>query len=115
MHQHGRGDIVGQVRTDGDLPRAELLREKLRQADLHDILPDDLHMREFTEGLLQDGGEALVQLDRCDLLRLQGKLLRQYAEACADLQYAAFRRGNAVHGNRGADLRINQKILPQPF
>ena len=115
MHQNRRCNIVRQIRTDGNLPFPELFFQEFRQADLHNILPYYLNIREFPQSFLQHRCKPSVQFHGSHTLRFQRQLLCQNAEACSDLQNTALRKGNAVFRNCGADLRIGQKILSQPF
>ena len=86
--QDRRRDIIRQVGTGGGRQAGEFRLHKGRKVHFHGVGKVDGEVVELAHGLRQHGAERRVQLDGRHTPGAEAQLLRQRAEAGADLQHA---------------------------
>ena len=114
---HARGekrrrDIIGQVRAENRPQPREMLCRERAQVHLHRVALNEREVVEARHRLRQHRQQPPVELDRDDPPRTLRELLRQRADAGADLQHAHPRVRAGGVGNLRGHPALDEKVLP---
>ncbi len=106
--EHSGGDSVGEVGDDlggGGVESGEVA--------LHRVTPVDGDVAEGSDGVLEGGAQARVDLDDVEVAHTRGDVLGEHAEAAADLEHDVLtgQLGGAV--DHAEDVGVDEEVLPE--
>ena len=90
-----------------------LLFTELPDIHLHDIVVDELYIRQVRQGLLQDGNQVVVDLHGDNLFCVFRKLSRHGADARPDFQDAVLRAHAGGFHDAVQDPRVDEEVLSE--
>jgi hypothetical protein len=82
---------------------------------IEDVRPDDVRVGEFFQGGAEQRGQVGVFFHGMKTARIPGDPGAEVTDAGTDLQHAIAGSGLDGVGNAAQRVRVDQKILPQPF
>ena len=106
--EHGRGDAVGEVRHD--LGRRRVERGEV-EADRVGEVQGRVGVR--VQGVAEGRLELAVDLHHVDMGDAWRQVLRQHAEAAADLEHHVLRVELRLAPDHVEQVRVDQEVLPQ--
>ena len=113
MAEHGRGDVVRQIRDD-DVRRSRAgSREHLARRHAEHIRFDDRDAGVGGETVAQAGDEVAVDLDRDDVPDTFGEHRREGAATRADLDHRIVVRQSGGIGDAIEDVRVGEEMLTE--
>ena len=113
LHDHWRGDVIGQVRADGDVHTVKFLCDQPVQIQLQHVGVHDLEVIVFCERFIQYRQKPAVELHGDNLFGSFEQLAGQHADTGADLQHAGMLPLDGGFRHARTHGGIDQEILPQ--